>query len=270
MPFSRFHSRTLPCVLSLAALSTGALAGPNLLTNPGAEAGAVGTTIPGWIRTGSFEVVSYTHGGGFPIASSPGSPNRGQKFFAGGEGSATSTAAQTLSLAPFAAAIDAHSQTFTLSGWLGGFSSQNDHCDIVATFRDGASGLLGSASIGNALALQRGSVTGMLARTTTGVIPAGTRSVTITVTMTRNDGSYNDGYADDLSFSLDSTCIGDLNSDGLVDDADFSLFAVAYNILDCADPAMPAACPADFNRDGLVDDLDFSLFALAYDALLCP
>ena len=67
-----------------------------------------------------------------------------------------------------------------------------------------------------------------------------------------------------------AVCVGDLNSDGFVDDADFSIFAAAYNILDCADPTMPAGCPADLNADGLVDDADFSLFAVAYDALLCP
>jgi hypothetical protein len=33
---------------------------------------------------------------------------------------------------------------------------------------------------------------------------------------------------------------------------------------------MPAGCPADFNRDGNVDDADFVLFADAYDTLLCP
>jgi hypothetical protein len=65
-------------------------------------------------------------------------------------------------------------------------------------------------------------------------------------------------------------CAGDLNNDGLVNDADFQIFAVAYNILDCADASMPAGCPADLNADGFVDDLDFSAFAVAYDALLCP
>lgn len=67
-----------------------------------------------------------------------------------------------------------------------------------------------------------------------------------------------------------AVCVGDLNRDGLVDDADFSIFATAYNILDCADPAMPAGCPADLSGDGLVDDTDFSLFAVAYDTLVCP
>lgn len=67
-----------------------------------------------------------------------------------------------------------------------------------------------------------------------------------------------------------ATCPGDLNADGFVDDADFSLFAVAYNTLDCADPAMVPGCPADLNADGLVDDIDFTVFAPAYDALICP
>ena len=78
---------------------------------------------------------------------------------------------------------------------------------------------------------------------------------------------------DDLRFDTPkpaTACPGDLNGDAFVDDADFSLFAFAYNILDCADPAMPAGCPADINNDGFVDDADFSSFATAYDALLCP
>ncbi len=65
-------------------------------------------------------------------------------------------------------------------------------------------------------------------------------------------------------------CVGDLNSDTLVDDLDFSIFTVAYDILDCGDPAMPAGCPADLNSDGVVDDADFSVFVIAYEALLCP
>ncbi len=65
-------------------------------------------------------------------------------------------------------------------------------------------------------------------------------------------------------------CVGDLNNDTFVDDADFVIFATAYNILDCADPAMPAGCPADLNDDSFVDDADFVLFAGAYNELLCP
>lgn len=65
-------------------------------------------------------------------------------------------------------------------------------------------------------------------------------------------------------------CVGDLNNDGVVDDSDFVIFAEAYNILDCFDPAMPAGCPADLNEDGMVDDADFVIFVPAYDQLICP
>ena len=33
---------------------------------------------------------------------------------------------------------------------------------------------------------------------------------------------------------------------------------------------MPVACPANFNADLVVDDADFSIFAVAYDVLVCP
>ncbi|MFO0859755.1 MAG: matrixin family metalloprotease [Phycisphaerales bacterium] len=65
-------------------------------------------------------------------------------------------------------------------------------------------------------------------------------------------------------------CSGDLNNDGVVTDADFVLFLAAYNILDCADPTMPAGCPSDLNRSGTVDDVDFSIFVGAYNDLVCP
>jgi hypothetical protein len=67
-----------------------------------------------------------------------------------------------------------------------------------------------------------------------------------------------------------ASCPGDVNNDGQVDDADFTLFVQAYNILDCADPAMPAGCPSDFNNDGVVDDGDFGTFVVGYNALICP
>lgn len=67
-----------------------------------------------------------------------------------------------------------------------------------------------------------------------------------------------------------SACPGDFNADGQVDDADFVIFAAAYDILDCSDPTMPLNCAADLSTDGFVDDSDFVLFAAAYDELLCP
>ncbi|MFN9968530.1 MAG: hypothetical protein ACK58T_01410, partial [Phycisphaerae bacterium] len=65
-------------------------------------------------------------------------------------------------------------------------------------------------------------------------------------------------------------CVGDLNADAVVDDLDFQIVAIAYDILDCTDAARPVGCPSDLNRDGLVDDLDFQRFVLSYDAVICP
>ncbi|MBS0187455.1 MAG: hypothetical protein JSS51_05265 [Planctomycetes bacterium] len=76
-----------------------------------------------------------------------------------------------------------------------------------------------------------------------------------------------DNFAVHVHF-VDCPC--DLTSDGVVDDSDFIVFAGAYNILDCADPAMPLGCPSDLDKDGLVDDGDFVEFLLAYNTLECP
>jgi len=55
-----------------------------------------------------------------------------------------------------------------------------------------------------------------------------------------------------------------------VEDFDFGIFVAAFNLLDCADPAMPLDCPTDLNLDGLVDGSDFVVFVEAYNALLWP
>jgi hypothetical protein len=67
------------------------------------------------------------------------------------------------------------------------------------------------------------------------------------------------------------SCLCDLNADGLVDDADFSIFADQYAAAVCAflsSESVPA-CAADFTLDFVVDDGDFVVFAAAYDALVC-
>lgn len=73
-----------------------------------------------------------------------------------------------------------------------------------------------------------------------------------------------------FAFTARTFCPCDLNKDGYVDDADFSLFVRGYDILDCADGTMAFGCPSDFNFDTMVDDSDFVLFLAAYDSLLCP
>ncbi|MBX3379381.1 MAG: phosphatase PAP2 family protein [Phycisphaeraceae bacterium] len=65
-------------------------------------------------------------------------------------------------------------------------------------------------------------------------------------------------------------CVADLTTDGLVEDADFVMFAAQYDAYDCATSAMANGCSGDLNSDGVVDDADFVLFATAYDEYLCP
>ncbi|MGH7245009.1 MAG: hypothetical protein ACREJD_16460 [Phycisphaerales bacterium] len=65
-------------------------------------------------------------------------------------------------------------------------------------------------------------------------------------------------------------CPADLTRDGYVDDSDFVQFAIAYDLFDCGDAAMPAGCPGDLNDDGVVDDADFVQFATGYDTFVCP
>jgi len=73
-----------------------------------------------------------------------------------------------------------------------------------------------------------------------------------------------------VRFSLRAACAADFDCDSQVGDSDFNVFAAAYEILECSNPAMPAGCPADLNGDTVVDDVDFALFVIAYDAFACP
>ena len=73
-----------------------------------------------------------------------------------------------------------------------------------------------------------------------------------------------------FAFTARAFCPWDLNNDGVVNDDDFQIFVLAYDVLDCVDAAMPVGCPSDFNYDRVVDDLDFQAFVIAYNELLCP
>ncbi|HEX8877204.1 MAG TPA: hypothetical protein VF777_10675 [Phycisphaerales bacterium] len=73
-----------------------------------------------------------------------------------------------------------------------------------------------------------------------------------------------------FAFTARAFCPWDLNNDGVVDDADFQVFVLAYNILDCADATMEFGCGSDFTHDGIVNDDDFLPFVQAYNAVLCP
>lgn len=181
----------------------------NLIRNGGAELGpAVSddsssvTSIPGWVKTGEFTVVKYGSPGGFPDATVASAVKGGKNFFAGGPANPDSGATQDIDVARFAAAIDRGTRTATLAGELGGFSGQRDSLTVLATFRDASGHALGLVRIGPVTSAQRKGTTSLIARTATAKVPRKTRSVNLSIRAVRTDGSYNDGYADNLTLTF--------------------------------------------------------------------
>ena len=189
----------LGLVWLLGAARIAAAQGANLIVNGGAEAGT-GSTLTGWtVVTGTTESVSYATGGGFPTAASPGPPDRGSNFFAGGCCAATSQLRQVVDVSGSAALIDASAVSFQLSAYLGGYGGQDNNATLSATFLDGSDATIGSpTAVGPVLAADRASNTGLLLRSASGLVPPNTRSVQVDLVQT-GDGFYNDGYADNLS-----------------------------------------------------------------------
>jgi hypothetical protein len=182
----------------------------NLLANPGAEVGAAVpggalVPVPGWQTAGtSLTLVRYDdpRDGGFPRSTSPGPVDRGLQFFAGGPANAVSTASQTIDLARAASSIDAGQATFDLAAFIGGYQAQQDQGSVTATFLDASDASLAEAVIGPVTRADRGNLTGLLARATSGPVPPGSRKVRVVLRAQRFEGAFNDGYFDDLRLIL--------------------------------------------------------------------
>jgi len=193
------------------ALGAGAAPGvaKNLIVNGNAERGdavndasATSNAIPGWTRKGKFTLVEYGASGGFPDATVQAALAGGKNFFAGGPANPGSAVSQDIGVASKAGLIDSGKAKATLSGSIGGYASQNDSLIATATFLSAAGVKLGAVRIGPVSAAARKSVTGMLPKTASAVVPRKTRTIRVTLGANRNDGSYNDGYADNLVLTL--------------------------------------------------------------------
>ena len=200
------------CALALA-LPGSALAAqsPNLVVNGDAETGTQSPTgdivpTPGWTLTaGQFTEVAYGGSSGFPDADTATKIGGGKGFFAGGPApdGGLSTATQVISLAPYATAIDAGTDPVAFSALIGGYASQGDNGTVVATFLDANNAPLGAPlGLGPVDAAARNQLTNLLPISAAGTVPAGARSVSITITLTRTDGSYDDGYVDNVSLTV--------------------------------------------------------------------
>jgi hypothetical protein len=186
--------------LSLVLQSAGASGSGNLIVDGDAEAatcslsGYEETTVPGWtITSGGPNAVCFNTGG-FPSASAPGA-QPGNAYFTGGT-RGNSSLSQTVDVSADGSAIDGGTASYDLSGWLGGYGSQNDRAALVATFLNSSGASLGTTQIGPVTNTDRGNVTEFLQRVATGSIPVGTRQIKLDLDFTWTAAQTTDGYAD--------------------------------------------------------------------------
>lgn len=103
--------------------------------------------------------------------------------------------------------IDAGGVKYNLSGDFGGFANQDDNAQLIMYFLDSSQMPIGSSvNIGGFNAAYRNNKTGLFHASTNSDVPIGTRYVEVYLTMTRAAcgpcGTYDDGYADNLSLVL--------------------------------------------------------------------
>ena len=70
------------------------------------------------------------------------------------------------------------------------------------SFLDAASNVLGNAELASVTPADRGNLTGLLYREASGLVPVGTTKISFDLSMQRLVSGDNDGYADNLAFTL--------------------------------------------------------------------
>ncbi|HET8967888.1 MAG TPA: hypothetical protein VFN06_00495, partial [Gaiellaceae bacterium] len=181
-------------LVSSVAAGAAPEAAKNLIVNGDAEQGPaspngydVVADIPGWARKGGFTVVSYG-AADFPGVQAGSAIGGGSSFFAGGPGNAGSSVSQQISIASKKSLIDSGKGKATLSGYLGGYGGQDDSLAATAVFLDQSGKRLGGIKIGPVSAAARKLQTGMLKKTTTGLVPKKTRTIRIVLGADRTAG----------------------------------------------------------------------------------
>ncbi len=212
------------------------------IANYGGEDGAGATdntsslALPSWTKGGTvanFTAVQYGTSG-FPTAADSTAIGGGTNFFAGGPNTPQSKAAQDVSLSSIAGSVDAGVITANLDAFIGGKGSEGDNGTITADFLDGSGNSLASPiQLGPVTAADRGNVTKLLPRSGNAAVPAGTRTIRVTMTANRVGTGYDDAYFDNVRLRLSdgqsvlgaSTIQPALENDGTIksDEATLSL-----------------------------------------------
>lgn len=212
MPVTRKGLNSVFLAVSLACCSAVTLATPlntNIIVNGDAEAslGAPdfgATSAPtGWSVTSNFSAVQYLAGGASDLNTADSTAvGGGTNYFAGGPTNPSASATQTINIGDLIASIDAGSLAYALSALIGGYAGQQDNIVVSVNFLDASSASLGLSSLGPVTVGDRSSLSELLPLATNGFVPVGTRSLEISMLSTRTEGSYNDGYADNVELVL--------------------------------------------------------------------
>jgi len=182
---------------ALAALAVASHAGnisygSNLVVNGGAEAGTAS-----WQSYSSYSPIqAVDYGDNWVKPSQPGPVDRGAMMFTGT--GAYAVGYQMLNLG----GTTTQPLGYTLSGWLGGWLAQGDNAVFAVSFLDMDGSEIGQAYLGPVGPADRGNATGLWYQQALGLVPVGTSSLGFWLSMERQGGGDNDGYADNLSFVL--------------------------------------------------------------------
>jgi hypothetical protein len=191
----------------------------NLLVNGDAESGigspgmaTIVEPLPGWLTSGNLTASLWSAYNGQTGGSTGsnlfyGGHTGGNTFVAPYTNAANSVALQDVNVAARAADIDAGNLICNLSGLLGGYQGQDDNARFTANFLDAGGRTISNLTIGPVLAADRTNVSGVLPRSASAAVPAGTRTIRCVLLMTWENGGYNDAAADNLSVSLSSSVI---------------------------------------------------------------
>jgi len=208
----------------------------NMIVNPGGEVDDPFTQDYGWSVPGGFGAQYSVIEASYASNDYPDLLNQadsdaiggGAGYFAGGPDNPNPNSPadlnnfqwQDLNVKADATAIDAGSVQFDVDGYFGGYLAQNDTMSLHVYFLtddqdddaeptwsdDMAANSLGEVTIGGFDAADRGNVTKLMEDFKHGAVPAGTRHILLVLeadyATEAGNGSYNDGYADNLYFSL--------------------------------------------------------------------
>lgn len=184
--------------LACAAGAAGAVDfNTNLVVNGDAESGLAGWTA--YAEAPLFSAAAY--GPNWVLPTQPGPTDRGTSLFVGGS-VAYAAAYQQFDVSDNAQAIGTGLVGYALSGWLGGWLDQSDNTMVYVSFLDTLGNLLGSAALGPTTPDGREGQTGLFYMETAGYLPAQTSVIEFALSMERLNGGDNDGYADNLAFTL--------------------------------------------------------------------